>query len=110
MSEQTKAAVPLTITPEAAEFLRKHEIEEAFRMSCEWVREGFPELLRLHVLLENDRDEPGWQYVVLEGTLPRDYPFEQLNKQTHQLSLRRAEQLSAATRELICHEFPFASE
>jgi hypothetical protein len=105
MSEQTKASVPLTITPEATEFLRQHQAEEAFRTSCEWVRERFPELVRLHARLENDWDEPGIQYVVLDATLPKDYPYDQLREQKAQLYQRRAELMSAATRELICHEF-----
>ena len=110
MSEQTKAAVPLTITPEAAEFLRKHQAEEAFRTICDLARECFPDLMRLHAQLKNDWDQPGVQYVELDETLPKDYPFEQLHAQQRRLYQRQAELVSDAMREMISHCFQFARE
>src|SRR2546425_11954378 len=101
MSEQTKASVPLTITPQAAEFLRKHAAEEAFRTICELARECLPDLVRLHARLENDWDEPGIQYVVLDATLPRNHPYDQLREQKKRLYQREADRLPGATRELI---------
>jgi len=110
MSEQTKASVPLTITPEAAEFLRKHQAEEAFRTICDLARECFPDLVRLHAQLENDWDQPGVQYVELEETLPKNYPLEQLRVQQQRLYQRQAELVPAATREMISHWFQYAQE
>src|SRR5437867_2121028 len=100
MSEQTKAAVPLTITPEAAEFLRKHQAEEAFRTICDLARECFPDLVRLHARLENDWDEPGIQYVVLDETFPREYPSARLREQENRLYQREAELFPPAVFEL----------
>jgi len=105
MPEQTKASVPLTITPEAAEFLRQHQVEEAFRTICEWVREYLPDLVRLHARLETDWDEPEIQYVVVDVTLPKGYPYDQLHEQKNRLYQREAELIPAATRELIRHWF-----
>jgi hypothetical protein len=105
MSEQTKAAVPLTITPEATEFLRKHQAEEAFRTICDLARECFPDLVRLDARLENDWDQPGVHYVELAETLPKDYPYDQFQVQRRRLYQRQAEVVSAATRELISHWF-----
>src|SRR5437016_9389226 len=110
MAEQTNTSVPLTITPEAAEFLRKHQAEEEFRTVCELVRECLPDLVRLHARLENDWDQPGVQYVELDETLPKDYPLDQLHAQKTRLYQRQAELVSDAMREMISHWFQPARE
>jgi len=110
MSEQIRTAVPLTITPEAAEFLRKHQAEEAFHTICDLVRECLPELVRLHARLENDWDEPGVQYVVLDETLPNGYPYERLREQENRLYQRQAELVPAPMRERIRHWIEDAGE
>jgi len=103
MSEQTKASVPLTITPEAAEFLRQHQAEEMFRAICELTRECFPDLVRLYAQLENDWDEPGLQYVVLEESLPSGYPYDRFREQQKQLYQRQAAMFPPDRRMLIRH-------
>ena len=110
MSEPTNASVPLTITPEAAEFLRKHQAEEAFRTICDLVRECLPDLVQLHARLESDWDEPGVQYVVLDETLPKEYPYARLREQENQLYQREGELVPAPMRELIRHWMQDAGE
>ena len=56
------------------------------RLDPRYPRQGLPggvepDLVRLHAQLKNDWDQPGVQYVELDETLPKDYPFEQLHAQ-----------------------------
>jgi hypothetical protein len=84
MSNETSSALPETVTQEAAEFLRTHEAEDAFRTVCALARECYPDLVRLDADLIDDPDEEDRQYVLLLVTLPKGYPVARaLEHQRH---------------------------
>ena len=87
-----------------------NQAEEEFRTVCDLVRECLPDLVRLHARLENDWDEPGVQYVVLDETLPNGYPYAQLREQENRLYQREAELVPAPMRERIRHWTEYARE
>jgi hypothetical protein len=66
------------------DFLVRHGAEREFGKICELVRDSFPELTGLEVMLQEDPDEDGRTQAVLCAKLPEAYPDDQL-----QASVRR---------------------
>ncbi len=93
MSKSTSTSVPLTVSPEAAAFIRRQEAEEAFRTICELARECHPDLLHLEAELRDDPDEAGLQKVVVFGTLPKGYPIEQVLQQSRRFREHEVERV-----------------
>ena len=60
----------------AQEFLDHHDVQADFRTICELVKNCFPDALRLEAALREDADEPGRFRILLDATLPADYPLE----------------------------------
>jgi hypothetical protein len=69
------------LEPPVRDFLTQHGIEAKFQSFCEVVREFFPEANGSLAWLQDDPDEEGRAWVVLEIVLPASYPLELLHAQ-----------------------------
>src|SRR5438270_13825508 len=68
----------MTVDASVTDFLIRHGAEREFRKLCKLVRDSFPALLGLEVLLQEDPDEDGRAQVVVCAKLPEEFPDDQL--------------------------------
>jgi hypothetical protein len=86
-------SVPLKMNQEVIDFLREKQVEGAFETMCRLAEECYPALHSLEAELQDDVDEEGRRYVLVQAFLPEDYPLEKSQQEVREFNRKKGERI-----------------